>query len=352
MAFELPFEELDSYIEQICTGQKVAHVENKFGDKVPLIFKYPAKDDQLIASLIYQRSLKEAEKMEIPSIDEVESLIRERGIFTEEDEAQIERLKSKMAGQKAVLAKTTRVKARVDRLTNIIANIQKDINKILLKREMQLENTRERKASEDKFLYLTRKSVYDPFTGLLYWASEEDFDNEVDFKFRRNVLLDYIVFSYGLQPNVLRYIARSNVWRIRYVTSLKTGADLFGCPIKDYNVDQLMLLYWSHYYQSINEMLPDDRPSEEIIEDDEALDAYMKDWQAEKSRERTASRAQKGQKYGEKSAWDHGETLVMRSNPMHQDIEYSETLAEKSKTSGSSLDAAPVGRVKKDVLKR
>ena len=108
-----------------------------------------------------------------------------------------------------------------------------------------------------------------------------------------------------------------------------------------------MLLYWSHYYQSINEMMPDDRPSDEIIEDDQALDAYMKDWQAERSREATASRAKKGQRYGEKSAWDHGETLVMRSNPMHKDIEYSETLAEKSSGDGAaSVDAAPMGRGK------
>ena len=115
-----------------------------------------------------------------------------------------------------------------------------------------------------------------------------------------------------------------------------------------------MLMYWSHYYQSINEMLPDDRPSDEIVEDDQALDAYMKDWQADKNREQSASKAKKNNRYGDKSAWDHGETLVMRSNPMHKDIEYSDTLAEKAIHSGSSsVDAAPTGRTnKKEGFKR
>ena len=57
------------------------------------------------------------------------------------------------------------------------------------------------------------------------------------------------------------------------ITAVKTSDPLFGIPISDYSVDQLMVLYWSHYYQSIYEMLPDDRPEETIIEDDAALDA-------------------------------------------------------------------------------
>jgi len=347
VAFELPFEELDGYIEQICTGRKLVFVEDGVGNERALVFRYPIKHDQLVADLIYRQALKEAEEMEIPSIEEVELLIRERGIFTEEDEGKIEKLKSRMEGQKAVLAKTTRVRARIDRLTKVIADIQEEINLILLKREAQLENTRERKASEYKHLYLTQRGVYDPYSMSLWWETKEDFEKEPDFRFRRKVFVEYIVFSYGLRQEVIRFVARSNVWRIRYVTATNTSESLFGVPIKDYSVDQLMLLYWSHYYQSINEMLPDDKPSDEIIEDDQALDAYMRDWQAERGRDTAASRAKKGKRYGDKSAWDHGETLVMKSNPMHQDIDYSETLAEKSVQKGAALDAAPIGRGKK-----
>ena len=95
-------------------------------------------------------------------------------------------------------------------------------------------------------------------------------------------------------------------------------------------------------------MLPEDRPDEEIIEDDQALDAYMKDWHADRKRDTAAAKAKKGKGYGDRSAWDHGETLVMKSNPMHEDIEYSDTLAEKAQHAGSKFhDAAPANHSKK-----
>ncbi len=138
------------------------------------------------------------------------------------------------------------------------------------------------------------------------------------------------------------------MWRIRYVTATKTGDSLFGVPISEYSVDQLTLLYWSHFYQSIYEMMPDERPADTIIEDDQALDAYMKDWHSDRNRDAAASKAKKNKHYGQNSAWDHEETLVMRSNPMHEDIEYTETAAGKALyADSSSVDAAPIGRNKK-----
>ena len=307
------------------------YVNNKAGEAVPLLFTYPTSADSRIAAHLHMQALKEAEEAGIPSISEMEIAVRERGIFTEEDEASIERLTSKLEGQRVVLSKTTKVPARRERLEKIIAGLKEQINEIKLKREITFDNTRERKAAEEKFLYLTWCGTKDPFTGERFWKTWEDFQAETDYHFRKRVLLDYIVFAHGIDQSSIRFIARSNLWRLRYVSALKTGDELFGRAIRDYTVDQLMVLYWSHYYQSIYEMMPDDRPPDSIIVDDEALDAYMKDWQEDRSRDAAASRAKKNKKYGQSTAWDYDETLVMRSNPMHEDIEYSQTLAENKK---------------------
>jgi hypothetical protein len=78
------------------------------------------------------------------------------------------------------------------------------------------------------------------------------------------------------------------------------------------------------------------------------LDAYMKDWHAERNRDAVAARSKNKSKYGKDSAWDYNETLVMESNPMHKDIEYSDTIAEKVQGKGvNTLDAAPLGKVAK-----
>jgi len=349
MVMELSYEELDGYIQQICAGRKFTYVKDYLGREVPLIFVHPTQENQQVADHIYKGSLQLAGKEGLASLTEMEDMIRARGLFTEQDEADIEKLTSKIEGQRFLLSKTIRVPSNTNRIKNNIERMQEDIHKIELKRELNFELTQERKASEDKFLFLARCGVLDALTKSYYWVSEQSFNDERDFLFRKRVFLDYIIFVHGLGSSIVRYIARSNLWRIRYVTATKTSDSLFGRPINQYTVDQLTLIYWSHFYQSIYEMLNDDRPSTGIIEDDEALDAYMKDWHADKSRENAASKAKANNKYGQNSAWDHGETIVMQSNPMQQDIEYSKTLPEHAKHSKDSVvDAAPIkGRKKR-----
>jgi hypothetical protein len=345
MTIKLSYEELDGYVQQVCTGKKLTYISNKLEQPVPLLFKYPTPDALLMAQIVHDQALQKAKDLGLPSIEEMDAIVRGRGIYTEEDDEKIEKLKGRITGQKAILSKTVRVPARRDRLYENINNLEREVQTIQAKRESSLSMTQERKAAESKFLFLASQGVHNPFTGGKYWETDASFEDEPDFLFRKRVFLDYIIFSHGLRSEVVRFLARSNIWRIRYVTSLKTGDALFGCSIKDYNTDQLTLLYWSHFYQSIYEMMSDDRPPDTIIEDDQALDAYMNDWQAERNRDATASRAQSNKQYGNNSAWDHGETLVMKSNPVHQDVQYSETLSEKAVHGGAKqVDAAAMGR--------
>jgi hypothetical protein len=81
------------------------------------------------------------------------------------------------------------------------------------------------------------------------------------------------------------------------------------------------LAYWSHYYQNIYEMLPEDQPGDLIIEDDEALDAYMKDYYDEKMRD-AAGRRDTRKRRGKLQAFNQQEVIVTRSNELYEDIEY------------------------------
>lgn len=345
MSIQLSYEELDGYIQQICSGEKLAQIKNKSGKDTPVVFVYPSNRDKQVAEIVYQEAILEAEREGLPSLSEMETIIRSRGIFTEEDDAQVEKLRSKIEGQKAILAKTTKVPARRARIIDNIKQLEKEVDLVLLKKESSLEMSRERKAIEAKFLYLAFRNTYRPIFMTPFWESKQQFDDEPDAYFRKRLFVEYTVFCHGLSQDKIRYIARSNLWRIRYITAIKTGDSLFGRSIADYNVDQLMLLYWSHFYQSVYEMMPDERPPDSIIEDDRALDAYMKDWHADRNRDAAASRAKSNKKFGQQSAWDYDETLVMKSNPMHQDIEYSETLVERGMSAGKkTLDAAPIGK--------
>ena len=72
-------------------------------------------------------------------------------------------------------------------------------------------------------------------------------------------------------------------------------------------------------------MMTNDRPPDSIIEDDAALDAFMKNYFEEREREATASRERKRKDSGKiASAWDHQEVIVTKSNPISGDVKYSE----------------------------
>lgn len=342
---ELSFDELEHRINEICSGQRIIQVDNIDNKVSPLLLKYPSLEEREISTYYYNKAFKEAESMGIPTMAQMEEIASKRALFSARDQEELESLESKLKGQQAILAKTTRVPARRERLKGVIAELENKIYRLRQKKESCFDNTCERKATEEKLLYLCWVSTYSLESKALFWDSYRAFEDESDIFFRRKVFTEFVIFYHGYGNECLRYIARSNLWRIRYSSALKTHNDLFGRPIKDYTSDQLMLSYWSNYYQSIYEMLSDERPPDSIIEDDASLDAYMRDWQAEKNRESASARGKNNNKYGSPSAWDHEETYVMKSNDMHTDIEYSKTLKELKKDGKSgSVDAAPMTR--------
>lgn len=344
---ELEYEELERHIAEICAGKKIVYIQNKEGVEVPILFRHASFKDKQLATFIYRRAMVEAEQQELPTLVQMTSLIKERGLFSVADQDKLKKLESKLEGQKAILAKTTRVPARRDRIKEVISGIEDEINELKLKKEKLLEFTRERKSNEEMMMYLAWAGSLDPFTERLYWDSYENFKKEKDYLFLRRVFIEYAIYHYGIEQSTIRAIARSTMWKIRFVNAIKTSESLFGRAILDYTTDQLMLCYWSNFYQSISEMMPDERPPDSVVEDDAALDAYMKDWSAERNRDDTAARSKKN-KYGAPSAWDYNETLVMKSNEVFQDVDYSKTLKEKGAANGgTSVDAAPMGRGKK-----
>jgi hypothetical protein len=324
---DLSYEKVEALINEISIGGRFVQVSNLSGTELVLFISHPTALDKVYAELQYQKSYDKAISEGFLTVEETSDIMRRKGMFTKEDEEKVEKLKQQIEAQEALLQKTTKVPARRDGVKENIRSLREKLMTILQKKETGLDFCAERKAQECKYLYLSWRNTRDKYTQELIWPTKEQFDNELDIVLRRKTLLEFIKLSAGIETSVLRFISRHNLWRIRYITSTKTGTPLFSRPIEDYSVDQLSLAYWSYFYSSIFEMLPDERPPEYIIEDDESLDAFMKSYSEEKNREASASREKRSSdKKGVKSAWEHGETLVMRSNPLYKEINYSETV--------------------------
>lgn len=332
---ELSFDKVEVLINEISAGGKIVNIKDASGKDIPMFICHCSLMEKLNADFEYNKAYTLALDDGFFTAEQTSIEMRKRGFFTAADDRELEKLYSQRDAQEKVLQKTTRVPVRRNRIKDIIDSLSERINKLLIKRERGMEFSAERRAQETKYLYMTWRGTKCPFSKERYWKTKEEFNKETDIDLRTNALVEVIKLHVGMDASLLRYIARNNLWRIRYITSMKTGVSLFGAELPEYTVDQLALAYWSNFYQSVYDMLPSDRPPDSIIEDDAALDAYMKSYVEEQSREAASARMQK--RGSGKSAWDHGDVMVMRSNPLYEDMEFSDTSKFLKNNSGTDV---------------
>lgn len=314
---DLTSEEVERYLNCIFTGQALFKLEDRL-----LIFKQPNNMMRAKADLVYDRALKKAIDSGMLPIAKLEVLIKERGLFSQADEDKLEELKSQKFAQEVILGKTTKVAAKQERLLGIIAKLDEEIRELEYKRTSKLTMSAESKAEEERALYMCWECVTED-TGDKLWPTFESMLKERDVEKRDIVLMKFLRFKAGIETKIIRYLARHSLWRIRYVTSQKVSDPLFGVPTSQYTNDMLNLAYWSNFYQNVYEMMPKDRPPDSIIEDDDALDAYMKSYYEERSREEAAERDKNrhGNK-GKLSAFNKEEVIVTKSHELYEDIDY------------------------------
>lgn len=317
---EITYDELERYLQLIFTGEKLCHIKNNDAD-IYVLFKQPTNRDKVVANFKYDMAYERALKEGILSKKEMERILYDRGLYTEEDDAKIEELRAKLKAQETILAKTSKVKMRADRLKGIISGLKDQIRAIEYKKFSKLNMCADILADEEKALYLCWACTYNIDTDERYWQNFDSFLSTSDVVFRNRLSREYLDFYGGIPEAIIRYIARSSLWRIRYVTSQKTSEALFGIPTSEYNNDILNLVYWSNYYQNIYDMMPEDRPSDEVIEDDSLLDAFMNSYYEKRSREDSHRRA-KGSTSGSMSSFDKEEVIITQSNALYQDIKY------------------------------
>jgi len=314
----LTYEEVEEHLEYITTGVKLVDVSG-----LSLLFRNPETKIRMKARRIYKLEYDKSIQDGMVSNEQMRELLEQRNIVTDDDRAKLKKIESQLEAQRKVLSMTTRVRARQDRVKEIIKDLENQKNKIIAKERSKYSMTAETRAEESRILYMCWACTYDEEDNL-YWSTYTDFVNEKDYILRQSVLSEFITFYSGIPTSTIRAMARSSIWRIKYVTSMKITEELFGVPVADYSSDMLNLVYWSHYYQNINEMLPEDQPPDDLMEDDAALDAFMEEYHKERSQEVADRKHRKGNK-GKLSAFDKDEVIVTKvANELYDDIDFDE----------------------------
>lgn len=353
MTVELSFQEVEELLESILNDRKLIKLDSQWGPEF-VIFSHPTADEVLHSRYRRERALIEAQKEGLPSIADMDKLLSEREVVSPEDTQKLKELEDKITAQRRLL-QLTKISGRRKPIEETIEHYIKEMRELEAKRDSFYYLTQEKKADEESVLYLAWASAHS-IDIQKYWSTFQDFEDETDLILRNNVILEFSSFNRGLPSKTVRYLARHSLWRIRYTAALKIGGSLFSRDLDDLTPDQLNLLYWSNYYQSIYEMLPDDQPDEETIKDDDALDKYMETYFKRREAERNEGKIRKTgstSKKGKLSAWDRGEELVVTpAHPQYMSLSYSEKRVKSGDGSNEVESVSPNSRRARNMRER
>ena len=339
MSIEWSLEQIKNTVEEILTGERVSYLEmsNKY-----VLFKYPTKYEFKLANLEETRVENQAKKDEFPTIEEMTKLMIARNIWKEEYDQEIKELSSKIEGIKKVRdnQNLTKTDKRREVLSESIRKHETRIAELQLIREPFISKTLEHAVHRAKSSFLSWSCSYAAFTRDRIWKSFNEYTSDKDSLLKAEILTNFIDFIGGHTTEEIRYVARSNLWRINYIVASKANANLFGRSVSEFTIDQLNLTYWSSFYENINSMLPEDQPDQETIEDDDALDKWLEEYHHERTQERQEARHSK--RFGASSAMKKDEVIVFKSHPDYEKIEYDNppSMGEKM-TSISPTKASP-----------
>jgi len=295
---------------------------------------HPFCVDRLYSSFLYESAYNEALDSGLLSRDKLEEIIRKRGLVTEKEERYEQDLIKRIEGQEALFDKMrfakdkkNKVKENINRLKSELFELRSKINSFY---SLSAENI----ANEVKINYLCWASCYKESGVGRFWDTYFDFDLEKNFEFRSNVVNALLNFLVGFSEKSLRKLARGSDWRIRYVSSTKSSFPLFSRKPDDYTKDQVALMYWSNFYQNVYEMLSEDRPTDDVIENDVLLDAYMQEYYKGLEQDRLVSKSRKAGT----NAFDSDEVVVTRFNDLYDKLEYDDPQEAGRNKNATDLD--------------
>jgi hypothetical protein len=342
MSIEWGLDRLQEEIEQICFSQRLVQIDLSTQDLPEFVlFHYPSRRVTLLSNLEERRTMLRAKKDKMLTEEEMDAFMRQNGIWKEEDDKKVESIHKLIDLNKRKMLDPDIDPTYKPYILKNIEKLEEELFQAELKRERMMVHTCNRKARQAKYDYMLWACSYDIETDQLLWDNYLTYCKDVERKveFKNKLLSEFLRYLVGHSTEEIRYIARSNLWRLDYLISQKGNLHLFPKSSIELTPDQKNLLWWTGYYQSIYEMLPEDQPDDWVIQDDEALDEYMEDLHKERLKDRSERRAEK--KYGSSTAEKMSTRLIMQSHPEYMDRQYDKANPKASDVSDMALKDDP-----------
>ena len=263
----------DEILYQIITDRRYISAMDCNGETVDLMVRSLTPIEKSRAEYIYKQAMRRAKRCKLPTEKQCMADAIRSGWWSKDKEQliklrtqEIDRIKTEQERHKKNKGKS--IKYRTDR---IIAT--KALNALLDEEASLSSHSAETHARTARANYVLSRITMN-VDGDPRWKSHKDFLEEQDDKFLTSVVATFNKIG-TFSEKEIRAVARYSGWSIMWNVAKKSGEVLFGKPTTEYSPEQSLLCFWAIMYDNVYESM--DRPSDKVIEDDEALDKWFDD---------------------------------------------------------------------------
>jgi hypothetical protein len=298
--------EIDKLIGKVSLGGKFAKVKRYDDSFAYVLLKELTNHDRAWMDFIYDEALAEGRQRELAPMSELSAFLESAGTWTSEHEKQIEGTKIAIDEldknlESDEVSKTD--KMRIQKLRNTMQSKLDDLERT---KAGHFSSSLEKYAEGERIKALVFCCSHKP-NGTRLWPTWEDFLEETDSVLITNLTIELAQIS-SIETSIVRELARSPFWRFKW-SAAKDCDELFGKPIIDLTRNQESLVYWSQVYDAAYEAY--ERPSDDVIKDDEALDKWFEEQARKRKAEEILDAKKKNKSAISKNVARHGEVGIV-----------------------------------------
>lgn len=287
---------VDQAINQLMWGYSIITVKNCKGDEMTVLLRPASISQKNLAHYYYMQEFQKAQEDGILLENEILSIAEKNGEWTKYDKDILEKYDEMVIFAEEEINKTP-FQSKKRSLKRQLDDLKKKRHMSDDKRTHLVSHSAEYCAKEKQITYLIKSIAVDINDNLLFSNSITD---QILFW---NIIEAYLKTQFAFDHIFIRKIARSNQWRTRWVACKNRPlSELFGRNFYDITDDQFLLVYWSQVYDSVYQSL--DCPPDNVIEDDEKLDEWIKNQNAKQNNERTSKYVEEKDKIKHRGFYD------------------------------------------------
>jgi hypothetical protein len=257
-------------IARISWGHIPATVRTQDGKLVSFLLRSPTPKEQAQAAMVYSTELQRAAILGLSSEKDILANLITLGQWSSKQEEEIEGLQKDIRTIRRGLLDFLFNRTKLEKARSLLRRAEEALVERCISRHNLLTNSAESQAEICQQRYLIGQ-IAENENGERFWPTTQEFNNCQDIELITQLCEAF--FQKSRVPIVLiRELARSQQWR-PYWEITKNTNDLFENPIVSWSLNQRELAYWSTIYDSVYGAY--ERPSSDIIEDDDLLDSWF-----------------------------------------------------------------------------